>query len=355
MKVFLKILLLVSVFIVIIGCRSFHIRAEAASRTQQAQVKFALGTICSINLFEGGNSWLYSRIFSRIQEIDRTMTAFENKFQDLDGIAAINRQAGIEPVKIHSDLFYVLERALYFAELSNGAFDPTVGALTRLWGIGTDMQRIPNNYEIATALELVDWRNLIIDREEKTAFLRYKGMAIDLGGIGYGFAGDEAARIARENGVTRGIIDIGGDIVLLGWREMGGAENLPWRIGIQNPLGERGSFIGILLAHDKSIATSGVYEHFYEHEGRRYHHLFSTLDGFPVDNGLLSVTVVASSSIEADALSTVAFTMGFECGKALINSIPGAEAIFVFDNYRVSITNGLADVFTLTSSEFTLK
>ena len=330
----------------------FCLLLTTCAKAPAPQLEFALGTVCTVNLYEGGSRKLYSRIFSRIQEIDQTMTAHELQNSD---VIAINEHSGIKPVKVRADLIEVLETALHYAELSGGAFDPTVGPLVRLWGIGTEIQRVPGEAEIADALELVNWRDLVIDREAGTAFLRREGMALDLGAIAKGYAGDEAARIAAAADVKRAIIDLGGNIVALGWRQRRRAESLPWRIGIQNPLNEqRGTYIGILLAHDTSIVTSGVYERFFESDGKRYHHLFSTANGHPVENGLLSVTVVTKSSTAADALSTAVFALGYEQGKALIDSIPDTGAIFIFDDCRVRITGGIEGIFTLTNDAFTL-
>jgi len=356
------------------------------SRPPRSQREFVLGTICVINLYESGSNRLYSRIFSRIREIDRIMSAFPGEFEDLlndsaplsdatiidpnaggaagggvgnpvstlvSGVLAINRQAGIAPVKVRADLLEVLVAARRYAELSGGAFDPTIGPLVKLWGIGSETQRIPADYEIAAALELVNWRDLIIDRAAGTAFLNRQGMEIDLGAIAKGYAADEAARIAKEGRVKRGIIDLGGNIFALGWRDEKGS--VPWRIGVQNPFDIRGESIGVLKVHDTSVVTSGVYERFFEtSDGKRYHHILSTINGYPAENGLLSVTIVTERSMEADALSTSVFAMGYEKGKALINSIPGADAVFVFADRSVKITEGLSGIFTLTNNEFTL-
>ena len=347
----------------------------ACGKPPPLQREFVLDTVCMVNLYESGSSRLYSRIFSRIREIDRTMTAFEGEFQDMmggrgnfepdskaaaayrnaaetlaSGVVAINRLAGIEPVRVRSDLLEVLGKALHFAELSGGAFDPTVGPLVKLWSIGTDSQRIPDDDEIAAALALVDWRDLVIDREAGTAFLRREGMALDLGAIAKGYAADEAVRIARDGGVQRAVFDLGGNIAVLGWRGKNRGEMLPWRVGIQDPLTGRGeSTIGVLQIHDTSVVTSGVYERYFEANGKRYHHLLSTENGCPVENGLLSVTIVTGSSTDADALSTAVFTMGFERGKALIDSIDDAEAIFIFDDSSVQITEGLEGIFQYSS------
>jgi thiamine biosynthesis lipoprotein len=356
--------------ILLIGC----------SRSVTPQIEFVLGTVCTINLYEGGKPQNYSRIFARIREIDRTMTAFPSgEFQELlnnrgsvdpdskaaamyqlaiktllSGVVAINEQAGVEPVEVRADLIELLEQALYYAELSNGAFDPTIGPLVQLWGIGTDTQRVPDADEIFATLELVNWRDVEIDRTAGTVFLRREGMALDLGAIAKGYAGDEAARIARENNVPRAVIDLGGNIVTVGWREQKKNESIPWRIGIQNPSSGRGAYIAIVPVHDASVVTSGVYERFFMADGRRYHHLFSTTNGYPIENGLMSVTIITGSSTTADALSTTVFALGFERGRELIDSIPGVEAIFVFDDRTVRITGGLEGIFSLTDTDFTL-
>ena len=353
----------------------------ACRQVPPAQMEFVLGTVCGINLYEYGSDTLYARIFARVREIDRTMGVRTTDFQELlgeglvepdsaaalaaedsafamvSGVVTINENAGIAPVKVRPDIIEVLERAQYYAKLSGGAFDPTIGPLVNLWGIGTGNERIPDREEIAEALALVDWRDLIIDREARTAFLRRPGMALDLGAIAKGYAAGEAVRLAREGGAKHALFDFGGNIAALGSKESGSgakAQAAPWRIGVQDPLAERGNYIGVLPVQDKSIVTSGVYERYFESEGKRYHHILSTTDGFPVHNGLLSVTIVADQSIDADGLSTAVFALGYEKGRALIDASPGTGAVFIFDDRGVRITGNLRDTFTLTSDEYIL-
>ena len=333
-----------------------------------AQIELALGTVCIINLYAGGKDTVYSSIFSRIQEINRTMSVHKSEFQHMfdeatslqpaasslvSGIAAINEQAGIRPVRVRSDIIDVLEKALYYAELSDGAFDPTVGPLVNLWGIGTDDERLPSENEIDETLKLVNWRDVIINREESTVFLQREGMAIDLGAIAKGYAADEAVRIAREAGVRSGVIDLGGNISVIGLRTDKGATR-HWRIGVQDPLSDRGGYVGVLIVSDTNVVTSGVYERYFLQDGKRYHHIFSTETGYPVDNGLLSVTIVTEESIVADALSTVVFALGLERGKALVDASPGVEAVFILNDKSIIITDGLKNIFSFESDEYTL-
>jgi thiamine biosynthesis lipoprotein len=328
-----------------------------------ARGELILGTVCTVNLYEGGTKKLYAGIFSRIRDIDRTMSANPPVFSPENSgapenfgaagsgeseVGRINAGAGIRPVKVSGDLIAVLERALYYAELSGGAFDPTVGPLVKLWGIGTDTARIPGEGEIRAALSLVNWRDVLINREEGTVFLRRPGMAIDLGAIAKGYAADEAAALAEKGGVRRAIIDLGGNIFALGSRE----KNAPWRIGLQDPGRERGNYLGILPVQNKSVVTSGVYERFFEAEGRQYHHILSTQTGRPVDNGLLAVTIIADHSIDADALSTALFSLGWEKGRSLVEAVPGAEAVFVFADGSVRGTPGAMEIFTLTGDKY---
>jgi thiamine biosynthesis lipoprotein len=317
-----------------------------------------MGTVCAVNLYEGGSRKIYAAVFSRLRELDGMMNARAGAVPEEAGAAnspesdlgRINRNAGREPVKVPENLIVVLERALYYAELSGGAFDPTVGPLVKLWGIGDEGARVPGKDEIQAALDLVNWRDVQVDREKGTVFLRKPGMALDLGAIAKGYAADEAAALIKNSGPRRGIIDLGGNILAFGERQ----GNKPWRIGVQDPGQERGGYMGILLVQDKSVVTSGVYERYFEAEGRRYHHILSTQDGYPVDKGLLSVTIIADYSIDADGLSTTVFALGYEKGRALIESLPGAEAIFVFADKSVRGTPGALEIFSLSGDFYRL-
>jgi thiamine biosynthesis lipoprotein len=136
-------------------------------------------------------------------------------------------------------------------------------------------------------------------------------------------------------GKRRAIIDLGGNILALGERRGGS-----WRIGIQDPLEERGTYLGVLEVKDKSVVTSGVYERYFEEGGRRYHHILSTGDGYPVRNGLLSATIIADHSTGADALSTAVFALGPERGLALVETLPDTEAVLVREDRRVILSSG---------------
>jgi thiamine biosynthesis lipoprotein len=308
--------------------------------------EYVLGTVCRVNVFADGKPAVYREIFTRIREIEGMMSV---NLPDSD-ISAVNAAAGTAPVRVNPELLDVLEAALFFARESGGAFDPTVGPLVKLWGIGGDAARVPPEAALAAALPLVNWRDVVIDREAGTVFLRRPGMALDVGGIAKGYAADAAAAILRARGIRRALIDLGGNIYVFG--EKAGGD--PWRVGVQNPLDERGAALGVLsVPGGVSVVTSGVYERFFEEDGRRYHHILSTRDGCPIDSGLLSVTIVAASSMEADALSTTVFALGWEQGTELLSRRAGSAAVFVFADRTVRCTPGAAEGFVLNSGAFT--
>jgi thiamine biosynthesis lipoprotein len=317
----------------------------ASCTPSPSRSEYVLGTVCTVTLFEQSKNSVYQNIFARVREIDNLMSV---NIPSSD-VSRVNAAAGIERVTVHGDTFKVIERAVYFAKISGGAFDLSVGPLVSLWGIGGDGEKIPLREEIDNALSLINWRDIELDAVTHGVFLKRKGMALDLGAIAKGYAADEAAAIIKNAGVKRAIIDFGGNIVILGGKK----EGTPWKVGIQNPYKRRGLYFGVVqldTAEKRTIVTSGVNERFFERDGVRYHHILSTSTGFPVNNGLSSVTVVSTNSMDADALSTTLFTLGYEQGINLLVSFPGTEAVFVFEDNSVRITSGLN--FTVVNNSF---
>ena len=164
-------------------------------------------------------------------------------------------------------------------------------------------------------------------------------------------AAEEAGRILADLGIERGIVDIGGNILVLGSKP----GEKPWRIGVQDPLRPRGDYCGIIELEAMSAVTSGVYERFFEIQGKRYHHILDTRSGYPVENDLLSVTVVSRDSLTADALSTGLFVFGLQKGLKEAENTPGLEALFVTKDKRIHVTAGLRDRFSLTNRDYSLE
>lgn len=263
-------------------------------------------------------------------------------------LSAVNDAAGHGAVHATADLFAVVKRSTELARLSHGLFDPTVGPLVRLWGINTDHARVPSRAEIAAALTLVNWRDVVLNEEEKTIALRRPSMTLDVGGVAKGYAADEMVRILSARGVKSALIDLGGNIFAMGGKPGGN----PWTIGIQDPDAPRGTFFGVVQVTNRTVVTSGVYERFFMKDGKRYHHIMDTRTGFPVDNGLASVTVVADSSFAADGTTLALFSMGPREGLILARGL-GLEVIMTGADHKIYATPNVRSFFRITNPSFT--
>jgi thiamine biosynthesis lipoprotein len=309
--------------------------------------EFILGTIVSLKLYGNTSEALFVDSFEDLKSIERRMTInVENSAES--EVIKINENAGIAPVKVSDDTFKVIQSGLKYSELSEGKFDLSIGVIVKLWNIGTDFAAIPPDSDIKARLPLVNYKLIELDEAEKTVFLKEKGMVIDLGGIAKGFGADVVAKSLTANGVKSAIVNLGGNVLALGEKPDGS----PWRIGVQSPFSERGEYLGIATVKNKTIVTSGVYERYFEENGKRYHHIIDTANGYPVENNLVGVSIIADVSMDADALSTSVFSLGVEKGMALIESLDGIDAIFVLADKSLVMTDGAKSVFELTDSNF---
>ncbi len=307
-----------------------------------------LGTVCSIRIFDGGSKAALDAAFERLRHIEASMSA--NK--DGTVVAAINAAAGKAPVPAPEDVRYVIGKALWYASLSTGAFDPTIGPIVKLWNIGMEGERIPSQAEIDAALPLVGFSALRLDDTAGTVSLARAGMLMDLGAIAKGYAADEVGRVLLEKRVKGAVIDLGGNVKVVGKKPDGSK----WRVGVQNPFDARGTHFGIAtLEGGSTVVTSGVYErYFIGQDGVHYHHILDTKTGKPVRNALISVTIISSSSIDADGLSTTLFALGLKKGMALAESLDHVQAIFVDEDKKVYMSSGAGAVFKLGDPSFTL-
>lgn len=334
-----------------VGCNEAPPEAETYATEEGEEAHsgpfFFLNSVMDVRIFDEENDTEEVRraISREVQRIESLMT-----MRDVNSdVSRINEAAGKEAVTVDKDTFHVIERSLFYSEITDGAFDITVGHLVELWGIGTDNQRLPSQDEINYSLSLIDYRDIKLDRENLTVFLKRENMMIDLGGIAKGYAADRVAAVLIEHNVKSAIINLGGDVYVHGSRE-----TRDFRVGIQNPFSDRGEYMGIYSASDKSIVTSGSYERFFEEEGTTYHHILSTKDGFPVQNHLVSVTIISDLSIDGDALSTAIYAMGIEAGLSLVNSLENVETIIITDDRDVYVSNGVMEFFTISDDSFSL-
>ncbi|HHT65873.1 MAG: FAD:protein FMN transferase [Caldicoprobacterales bacterium] len=305
---------------------------------------FAFDTYMTLAVSEGPNSRAgLDAAVRRIHEIEQRMSA---TLPESD-VSRINDSAGKQPVQVHSDTFFVISKALEYAKMTNGGFDISMLPISRLWDLSGENPRIPDEEDILSTLALVDYKKIKLDEEDRTVYLESEGMAVDLGGIAKGYAGDEVVRILKEHGVAHALVNLGGNIMVVNGREDGSA----WRIGIQNPRQEEDSdnikAVAVVQAKDCAIVTSGDYERYnvkvFEQTGQRYHHIFDPETGYPADKGLISVTIVTESGINADALSTSLFVLEVEDGLKLANRLQGVDAMLITKDKEVYFSDGFQE------------
>jgi thiamine biosynthesis lipoprotein len=260
-----------------------------------------------------------------------------NFYSDTSELAMINRSAGAAGTPVSPDTLDIIKKAVFVSEASGGAFDPTVGPVVQLWDFHETVKPRPDN--IKDRLPLVNYRNIIIEKDKALVMLKKKNMLLDLGGIAKGYAADIAVDILKKNGISSGLVAIAGDIRAFGLKPGG----KPWNIGIKNPRQKDRSdeIIAKIPLTDKAISTSGDYERFFIVDNKRYHHLLDPKTGFPAYRSR-SVSIIADKGVFADAFSTAVFVLGPDEGMNLVKKM-GLEAVIIDNNGSVHLTEGIKD------------
>lgn len=273
-------------------------------------------------------------------EIVRLEGLFSRNLSGSD-VERINHAAGKEAVAVSAETLTVAQAALEYSRLSEGAFDPTIAPLLNIWGFWDQRYRVPGPGEIEAVLPLVDYRLLEIDRKRGTVYLPEAGMSLDLGGIAKGYIVDRGMAVLSRAGIKHAFLNAGGDIALLGTKPDGD----PWRIGVRHPR-EENEYIALIPLSGGAVVTSGDYERTFVEDSVRYHHILDPSTGQPALS-LSSVTIVAPTAMEADALSTAVFVLGPRRGMALVEQLSGVEAVLVTADMEILISTGLQDTIML--------
>ena len=272
--------------------------------------QFLMGTYVQIRIYDDGKEAALKPAFKRVKELADKITV-NQEGSEIDAI-----------------------------------FDMAIGSITSLWRIGFPDARKPDQSEIDQALKLVNYHEVEFNDSEKSVYLKEKGMKLDLGAIAKGYITDEVVKVLKEKGVTTAIIDLGGNVYVMGHSPRGDQKE-DWTVGIQDPNQARNVVLGSVPESNMSLVTSGIYERYLEVDGKTYHHLFNPKTGYPFDNDIAGVTIISKKSIDGDGLSTAVFSMGVKEGTQYVESLKDTEAIFVTRDDKVYVTSGLKDVFEL--------
>jgi thiamine biosynthesis lipoprotein len=278
-----------------------------------------MGTRIHIELWGEREIQANAAIDAAMQEIQR-IDWLMNPLNQHSELFKINQQAVAKPLAISDELYWIIAKSLYFSKISNGAFDISFASIGRYYDYRKGIK--PGTEEINKLKKAINYRAIILNPNDKTIYLAEPGMQLDLGGIAKGYAVDRAVMLLLKAGISSAIVTAGGDSRIIGERG-----DRPWYIGIKNPRQQDDNAVMIPLS-DTAISTSGDYERFYIEDGVRFHHILSPQTGLPVDS-VQSVSIIAPNAVDSDALSTTVFVLGVEKGLALVNGLPGIDAIII--------------------------
>ena len=356
---------------------------ETSSPQEYSKTDFVMSTVLSEKIY--GTKDVTQDIKEELDKLEKDQLSWREDHSVVSKINA-DAQKGIK-TKLDSDMTSWVEDSLELAKRSNGAFDPTIGRLTRLWNIEGDNPKVPSKQEIKNTLEDTGYTKIHLEKVESqnTANTKknvdkdikyntaknketsedtsqntntnesvssiYIGdkCTLDLGAVGKGIACDVVQDyLKKQKEVSGAFIAVGGSILLYGSK----ADGSDWNVAVQNPRGQDGEVMGVLsLSGTTNVSTSGDYEKYFMQDGKRYHHILDPSTGYPADSGLISVTIVSDSGLLSDGLSTACFVLGKEKGEKLLETY-GAEGVFIDQNKKVTVTKGLKDKFTILNKEY---
>ena len=348
------LILIFSVLMIITqsGCGSDSISKEDADPVMDDN--YFLDTVCTISIYEirdeegnpiqaSGNAEAVQKAIDAAWEKCAELDKMLSRTQAVSEVSRLN-DAGGKWTEVSDNTAELVEKGLYYSELSGGDFDITIGGVTDLWDFHADPEdaKVPDPDELAEAVKHVDYRNVEINGNKVR--IKDPDGKIDLGGIAKGYIGDRMTEVLEEAGVTSAIINLGGNVICIGAKDNSAdGDDGSFVIGVEAPYSDRTEIVGKIKAKDMTLVTSGVYERQIEVDGKIYHHILSTRTGYSVESDLDAVTLAGAKgqSGDLDALSTICLIKGSEEAKALIEGLDGIEAVFILNDGSIDQTSGI--------------
>lgn len=298
---------------------------------------FAMDTYMTFTAYGNGAEEALTRAEEEIRKLESEWSVTDEDSE----IYEVNHSGGT-PVTLSDDTAEIIRFALEMAEKTDGALEPTIYPVLTAWGFTTDENRVPAREELRELLGRTGYEKVELDGNQ---IYLPQGMELDLGAVGKGYAGDIAAELLKQAGITSALLNIGGNIQAVGSRPDG----TDFRIGIRNPFGE--GEIGVLSVSDRAVVTSGNYErYFIGEDGKQYGHIIDPATGYPADNGLVSVTIITGEGKEGDALSTAMFVKGLKEAQEYWRTYQDFDMIAVTEDGQVYLTPGVEKQFTLNAA-----
>lgn len=324
-------------------------KGRSLNQQPYSEQQFLMGTYVRVQIYDNDKENVLKKAFDCVKDLADKITVSEPGSE----IDKVNENAGIKATELSEDVYPLVKKAYEYSEQYENGFDMSIGPITKMWHIGFDDARKPDQSEIDEALPLVDHKNIELNDDKQSIFLKKKGMELDLGAIAKGYITDEVVKLLEENGVTTAIVDLGGNVYVLGDSPKEGKKD--WKVGIQDPNQARNTVVGSVTSRNQSLVTSGIYERNLTVNGETFHHLFNPKTGYPFDNKIAGVSIISEKSIDGDGLSTSIFSMGLKEGLEHIEGLEGVEAIFVTLDNKIYISSGLEGNFELNKdSDYSL-
>ena len=308
---------------------------KAESNEEASKDIFAMDTYMTVTAYGTKAQEAVDEAEAEIQRLDELLSTGKEESE----IAQLNQN---KSATLSEDAGYLVERALELNKETDGAFDIAIYPVMEAWGFPTQNYQVPTADTLESLLKLADASQIIYDENSRKISFGREGMKIDLGGIAKGYTSSRIMDICKENNISSGLVNLGGNVQALGTKPDGSK----WRVAVQSP-DDTEDYLGILSVEDKAVITSGGYERYFEQDGKTYHHIIDPKTGYPAENGLTSVTVVSEDGTLADGLSTSLFIMGkdkaIEFWRAHSDEF---DIIMLTDEGKLYVTEGIQDDFS---------
>ncbi len=308
--------------------------------SEYSKIIYLMGTKISL-YFKGDDA---ERLVKKAEDMLLHYNEVFSANSDSSQLALLNKTAANVPQKVDDELYELIKIGKQHSLGEDTALNIAIGPLIKLWRIGFQEAQVPDKEAILSVLELLKPENIKLNDSQKTVYFLTKGMEIDLGAIAKGYFADKVMELFKKHGAVSAMVDLGGNVLVYGEAPSVAGD---WKVGIQNPLLPRGNAAALVAIRNQSVVTSGIYERVLEQEGSKYHHIFNSKTGYPMESNIASLTIIADSSLDCDIYTTKLF--GFDATSIIrtVNRIHDMGAIVITLDGALAYTNNLVGKITI--------
>ncbi len=307
------------------------------------KIIYLMGTKISLYIKGEAAESLVNEACDMLKQYEKVFSANSDTSQ----LAMIKKAASVAPQEVDAQLFELIKIGKKHSQCENSYLNIAIGPLIKLWRIGFKEAKVPEKQDILKVLELLKPEHIHLDDEKKTVYLAKAGMEIDLGAIAKGFFADKVMEYFKENGAISAMIDLGGNVLVFGESP---SQSPDWNVGIQNPFQARGNTVALVKIRNQSVVTSGIYERVFEKAGSKYHHIFDSTTGYPIESNMASLTIIADKSLDCDIYTTKLFGLDTASIIRKVNGMNGIGAIVITVDGQLAYTENLIGKITLNTT-----